>query len=266
MGDLRELDNHLNSDPPADKSLQGCLYTTIKCPLSCAGCEKGVCRKDIKAHVNDMLLGHVIMQNAQMESVKQQLQGMSTQFKMIREDKESLKLRVAELETKVSELRSENRKLNTQNEELEREIKELKLKPPKIGPYDQTISRVKKQPHTTFVTDTCIAEFTMTDSEEYQNDNNVRYLPNFYTHTNGYKICLSTSVNANGEGSGRSTHLSVFLCLMRGEFDDQLKWPFRGKTTIKLVNQEEDKDYVASGNNELYYVVVHRKILPESHG
>ena len=31
---------------------------------------------------------------------------------------------------------------------------------------------------------------------------------------------------------------------MRGEFDDQLKWPFRGNISIRLVNQEEDKDNI----------------------
>ena len=36
MGELRELNNHLNSDPPASKSLQGCPFTLIKCPLGCA--------------------------------------------------------------------------------------------------------------------------------------------------------------------------------------------------------------------------------------
>ena len=55
-------------------------------------------------------------------------------------------------------------------------------------------------------------------------------------------MCLC--VGANGKGSGRGTHLSVFVHLMRGEFDDQLKWPFRGKIIVGLVNQEEDKDHV----------------------
>ena len=31
---------------------------------------------------------------------------------------------------------------------------------------------------------------------------------------------------------------------MRGEFDDQLKWPFRGDITYQLMNQMEDKDHV----------------------
>ena len=31
---------------------------------------------------------------------------------------------------------------------------------------------------------------------------------------------------------------------MRGEFDDRLKWPFRGDITIQLLNQERDEGHV----------------------
>ena len=30
---------------------------------------------------------------------------------------------------------------------------------------------------------------------------------------------------------------------MRGEFDSDLKWPFRGDITIQLLNQLEDKEH-----------------------
>ena len=60
-------------------------------------------------------------------------------------------------------------------------------------------------------------------------------------------MCLKAY--ANGHGPGKGTYLSVFVCLMRGEFDDQLKWPFRGKIAVKLVNQEEDKDHVVETTN-----------------
>ena len=40
--------------------------------------------------------------------------------------------------------------------------------------------------------------------------------------------------------SGKGTHVSVFACLMKGEFDDHLKWPFRGHVTIAMLNQLED--------------------------
>ena len=63
----------------------------------------------------------------------------------------------------------------------------------------------------------------------------------FYTDMGGYKMCLR--VDANGNGSGRGTHISVSTCLMQGELDSHLKWPFRGTVTFQLVNQLEDKEH-----------------------
>ena len=242
-GELRELDNHLNSDPPADKSLQGCPYTLINCPLNCAECVKGVYRKDMKAHINDRLFNKVVMQNAQIESLKQQLQGISTQFEIelekIKEGKESLEQRMTELETTVSELRVENRKLDMQNKKLE---KELKLKQAVVGPPDLSISKQSPATSATYMYKPQGSEFIMTDFNEYQMDGEEWFSPHFYTHSNGYKMCLR--VNPSGSGPGKGTHLSVYVFLMRGEFDDQLKWPFGGEITVKLVDQEEHKDHV----------------------
>ena len=51
-------------------------------------------------------------------------------------------------------------------------------------------------------------------------------------------------VKANGSSQGEDTYVSVFVMLMSGEFDDHLKWPFRGSITIQLLNQEgENKHY-----------------------
>ena len=33
-------------------------------------------------------------------------------------------------------------------------------------------------------------------------------------------------------------HVSVRMYLMRGEFDDHLKWPFRADVTIELLDQQ----------------------------
>ena len=62
--------------------------------------------------------------------------------------------------------------------------------------------------------------------------------PGFYTHAQGYKFCLA--VCANGNGGGKGTHMSVYLCLMKGENDDTLTWPIRYKRTITLLNQLKD--------------------------
>ena len=64
------------------------------------------------------------------------------------------------------------------------------------------------------------------------------FSPAFFTHPRGYRMCLR--VNPKGEGNGKGTHVSIFTYMMRGPFDDYLKWPFRGKITIQMVNQAGD--------------------------
>ena len=50
-------------------------------------------------------------------------------------------------------------------------------------------------------------------------------------------------VYANGSGEGEGTHVSVFACLMRGEFDDHLKWPFQDQVTVAMLNQLKDNNH-----------------------
>ena len=59
-----------------------------------------------------------------------------------------------------------------------------------------------------------------------------------HSHFGGYKMCLR--VDANGNGDGQGTHVSVFVYLMQGDNDDNLKWPFKGTIKVSLLNQLED--------------------------
>ena len=61
----------------------------------------------------------------------------------------------------------------------------------------------------------------------------------FYTDLYGYK--LKVSINPNGcWPKGWNTHMSVFIVLMRGEYDAILPWPFHKKVTLTLIDQEEN--------------------------
>ena len=84
-------------------------------------------------------------------------------------------------------------------------------------------------------------DIVMTDFEKHKEAGDWWYSPPFYSHIGGYKICLC--VIANGYCDGKATHVSVFCNLNRGEYDDQLKWPFRGDITIQLLNQSNDEGY-----------------------
>ena len=61
------------------------------------------------------------------------------------------------------------------------------------------------------------------------------YSPPFYTSTHGYRLCLRAYLNGDGEGKG--THVSLFIVIMKSEYDDLLVWPFTHGVTLTLINQ-----------------------------
>ena len=96
---------------------------------------------------------------------------------------------------------------------------------------------------TTLMKRTATSPFTfrLTNYQKHKRAGDVFYSPPFYTSPTGYKMCIC--VYANGSGDGQGTHVSVFACLMKGDNDDSLTWPFTGTVTIKLLNQLEDTNH-----------------------
>lgn len=66
------------------------------------------------------------------------------------------------------------------------------------------------------------------------------YSPPFYTARYGYKMCAR--IYLNGDGAGKGTHVSLFISVMKGEYDAILPWPFSKKITLKLLDQSRVED------------------------
>ena len=96
------------------------------------------------------------------------------------------------------------------------------------------------------ITQNCPCDIIVTDYERRKADGTKWFSEPFYSHDGGYKMRLQ--VDAKGDNSGRETFLSVYVQLMKGEFDGQLKWPFRGQVTVELQSQ--------SGNPEHFVRIV----------
>ncbi|XP_065194180.1 TNF receptor-associated factor 2-like [Sycon ciliatum] len=61
------------------------------------------------------------------------------------------------------------------------------------------------------------------------------YSPPFFTSQSGYKMCARLYLN--GDGAGKTTHVSLFFVIMRGDFDALLPWPFQQKVRLSLIDQ-----------------------------
>lgn len=80
----------------------------------------------------------------------------------------------------------------------------------------------------------------------------------FYSDSRGYKMCARYVVSIlnfiyllciinildfcyrcylNRDGMGKGTHFSLFFVVMRGLYDALLRWPFRQRVTMTLLNQ-----------------------------
>ena len=66
---------------------------------------------------------------------------------------------------------------------------------------------------------------------------NPNYIGEFNTALHkGYKLCLE--VNAAGKGRWAGKYISVGLHLMRGDFGDELSFPFYGEITVQIVGKD----------------------------
>jgi len=63
----------------------------------------------------------------------------------------------------------------------------------------------------------------------------------FFSHNKGYMMCLRVIVA--GSGTSLGNHLSLYLSLMRGTYDDNLSWPLKGVFAVNLLNQLMDGEH-----------------------
>ena len=84
----------------------------------------------------------------------------------------------------------------------------------------------------------------MTGFQEIIMDGKKWYSDSVYSHFGGYKMCLRVGANGDEGTEGKGTHISVYVYLMRGDNDDNLKWPFEGTIKVSLLNQLEDGQHL----------------------
>ncbi len=63
------------------------------------------------------------------------------------------------------------------------------------------------------------------------------YSPPFFSHPKGYKMIIEVSISDEDQ-------VSACVYLMKGEYDSKLEFPFRGRVTLTLLNQEHDTNHL----------------------
>ena len=184
--------------------LAGC---SIPCEFSYAGCTVRMTRTDTVTHMKEDQTHHIQL----------------------------LADKVKEQSRQIEEL---NMKLQSKDKEMESVIQKMKEElAAKLHRKDDEIAQMK-QKHA-FTSDPILLTV---DKFKYRKENNRDwYSEPFYTHPRGYRMCVQ--IYANGFGDEQGTHVSLFTRIMKGEYDDELSWPFEGNITVELLNQNADQGH-----------------------
>ena len=217
----QNLEHHMSKD---------CPLTVVKCDFHYAGCEVQLPRKDMPAHLAKNLVTHVSQLATYNDKAMTERDQNMTQLT------EDLSRKIEQLEKKNKSLQESlleaQDNMHRREEELKERVTQLEAK------LDDLLPQIKKEipsynGHP--------VEIIMTQFNKHKRDGDKWYSEPFYTHQQGYKMCLA--VYANGDGNSGGTHISVHCYLMRGEYDDHLRWPFQGSIAVQLLNQLQDKEH-----------------------
>ena len=219
-GELGQVERHLNPGA-GPSSASGCSYVMVECRFQCG------------AHLQRRMVGEHEMESCpnrpiemQVASLMHRIELITSENKMLRQDlnnvKEFHKQEMKEVRGELSEVKKKNEQLLKAQESMRMMQDAIR-----VDVNEQKI-HATPQPVPPFY-------FVVTNIDHRQkNSCGFRSEP-FYSHPGGYKMVVSIYLNSFGTSQG--THLYAGVGIERGEFDDQLRWPFKGKVTIQIYNE-----------------------------
>ena len=256
-----------------DRHLKVCPFTTNDCPFKIVRCKNQVLNKKLQQHFNEALSDHYSLVAKQSCDIEAQVKEMGSIFRE-QNDKLSMRNgEITELNDKVKIAQERITALQEAINEAEIECEELKRKhalikdkvDSELSQRDVTLKQLKNsltrltmeskvrcygpplpRPHPsnivsrpletppTNVEYTPGVVFSILNFQKERENDALLYLPPFFSHAGGYKMCLLVYCNGYREGKNRS--LSIHVRILKGQYDDLLQWPMGCKIVIELSN------------------------------
>ena len=240
----------------------------VVCAMEFAGCHEKLLRRNMHTHLQKNLTDHMILLGKMFDSYKQtvsdQFESLPTSLANptqngVKNDdsanSQPIDHNVVEIleakDTEIKKIKAELHRLQKDKEDqnnsmlmiidglrrsLERQEERLIASEENNLNFTKEISRLRL-----FLPSPLPLTYTIGKYEQLKQANKWWYSRPFYSHYCGYKFGMF--VFCNGVLDGKDSHISVFLYLVRGEYDDELEWPFKGSITVQLLNQRSDRGH-----------------------
>jgi len=197
-----------------------CPLEMVQCEYHNVGCEERMMRKRKKKHEQEKIEDHLLMTKF----------GLSKEAETAKTKLASTEAKLASTETKLA---ITTNKLHHVEVMLHRLIEssghsKILIDSPQWPIHLSMIS-------TKIARNTCPVVIKVSNFAAMKEGEVNCKMESFFSHTGGYKMSCKVYPDGNDD-----THLSVFLCLMKGPHDDELTWPLRTKFNVRLLNQIND--------------------------
>ena len=252
--ELGQLQQHMN----------GCDYVEVDCAHECS---ERFQRREVRQHELETYPDEEV-EEISTSSIVRDLEATLTENKLLREEIELIK---KELDAVKMDQQHDAARLNQDQEfqSLKEEVAQLKIAQEQRDAASQAVKFEEENQELKQKMDSFLAEnssvkaemdslsqrlfhleqdvngisksrlipvppfyFTLFNFEHHRKESLLWYSEPFYSHIGGYK--MRAEVHAGGVHAGEGSHISLYIALMRGENDDNLQWPFRGKITVQV--------------------------------
>ena len=257
-GELGQVEQHLNPGAGPSSS-SGCGYVMVECRFQCG------------AHLQRRMVGEHEMESCPKRAIEIQVASLMRKFEVITVENKMLKQELSEMKEaqehvnqkqqeemakvkhKLTEVMDENNCLQRAHKSMQKAYSELQKKHVAMKSKIDT-DAVRQKTKFDFLEKTCLSlqthttplpvppfYFTVVNIEHYMKNNMVYGIESFYSHPGGYKMFVNISPKTFNPHKGTCMYLFLGVGIQRGEFDDQLQWPFSGEVTVQLYNRTEEE-------------------------
>ena len=193
-----------------------CLLEVIECEYHGVGCDMRMARKRQREHDKENIEKHLRMTKAELTSSKD----------VLASTKSELEFRVSNLEMMIKMLTGSG----------SFDLRAVCSDPSLVASQAKWSMQLAAVETRLLLEDqTCPVIMKFTD---LQANNCYYWNRHFFSHERGYRMEISVGPYLD------DGYVSVFLYVAKGPYDENLRWPLRGKFQISLLNQVTDDEHV----------------------
>ena len=252
VGELGYLQQHLL--PQSSERRDGCGYEEEECRYKCGGRFQRCLLEEHENYKCAMrpleVQFHSLTRKLEAENqhLREELVVVNRKLHDFEAENHTLRKESKQMKLEMKKITQAQEKTAAENQRFKHDVQELVLRIDKLA-HEQNVNKEELKKEVKALEKETKAKcalleaginptppfyFVITNFAHHKK-NGLRYDSRpFYSHPGGYK--LRPQVWPNGFSTSKGTHMSVFISVMHGEYDDQLKWPFNGKVTVRLLN------------------------------